>query len=175
MSLKYLSGLILIGLLVIFSYQLRHPHINNTAGLVGEPLPSLPLRDITSGIPWNEQTLKGQVSLINVWATWCYACESEHPFLMKISRDYHIPIYGIAYKDQPQTILQWLTKHGNPFIKIASDQYGSTALDLGIYGTPETFIINKQGYIVYRHIGMIDQLIWENVLYPLILKYQQQP
>lgn len=164
----------LLVLLAIFAHQLLSPPAKEAAGLVGEPLPAFQLTDLVSGREWTNNTVKGQVSLINIWATWCDACALEHPILLSISKHYRIPIYSIDYKDNPQVAKQWLAQHGNPYSAVGSDHEGQVALDFGIYGTPETFVINRHGYIVYRHVGAIDQTTWEQVLYPLILKYQQQ-
>lgn len=172
--IKNVCILLLLGLLSILSYQLAHTRTDSSSGLIGEPVPTFRLTNLLTHAIWTEQTLIGQVSLVNIWATWCSACELEHPMLLKISHDYGIPVYGIAYKDHPNAVKAWLQQHGNPFWIVSDDQEGSTAIDFGIYGTPETFIINKQGYIVYRHMGIIDQHTWDTVLYPLILKYQQQ-
>ncbi|TAK72088.1 MAG: DsbE family thiol:disulfide interchange protein [Gammaproteobacteria bacterium] len=143
------------------------------SALIGEPVPSFQLPTIT---PPNKtltpQALLGHVSLLNVWATWCSACEVEHPMLMKITQQYHIPIYGIAYKDNADDVKNWLENSGNPYVMVGDDQNGDAAIDLGVYGTPETFVVNAQGKIVYRHIGAIDQKTWDNVLYPIIQQYE---
>ena len=111
------------------------------------------------------------MSLLNVWATWCYACEIEAPMLLKIKTQYHIPIYSILYKDDPKEALLSLKKNGNPYVMIGLDRKGDTAIDLGVYGTPETFVISREGKIIYRHVGIINQTVWDSVLYPLIKKY----
>lgn len=115
--------------------------------------------------------LKGKVSLINFWASWCYACAMEQKMLMKVKDEYHIPIYGIDYKDNSHDAMQFLHANGNPFIAVADDKNGDAVIDFGVYGTPETFIVDKTGEIVYRHVGVVDQKVWDNELYPLIKKY----
>src|SRR6202042_1693517 len=93
--------------------------------------------------------LMGQVSLLHVWATWCRICNLEHDFLIEMNKKYHIPLYGILYKDDQKEAFQWLKNKGNPYIQIGNDDTGSVSIDLGIYGTPETFVISPQGRILY--------------------------
>ena len=170
---KGLPILLLFSLLGILGYELFYakPHELPSA-LIGEPVPHFVLPTLSGSATFSEQALQGKVSLINIWATWCYACSLEHPILMKISREYHIPIYSIDYKDDREAAKLWLNEHGNPYVEIGDDHQGDVGIDFGVYGTPETFVINKQGNIVYRHVGAIDQKTWDDVLYPLVLKYQ---
>jgi cytochrome c biogenesis protein CcmG/thiol:disulfide interchange protein DsbE len=120
------------------------------------------------------QSFGGRVVLLNVWASWCNGCYEEHQVLLKIKRQYRIPIFGIDYKDSPQVAIKFLKRNGNPFDQVGSDPDGRAAVDLGIIGTPETFIINKQGQIVYRHIGPVTMSTWEEVLLPIVQRYQQE-
>jgi cytochrome c biogenesis protein CcmG/thiol:disulfide interchange protein DsbE len=144
------------------------------SALIGEDLPSFQLTTLYHPEQLlTEKTLRGRVILLNVWATWCYACTQEQPMLMKIKNQYHVPLYSIDYKDNPVEAKQWLQKYGNPYILIGNDNTGDTAIDLGVYGTPETFVISPSGKIVYRHIGTIDQHAWDTVLYPLVKKYEK--
>lgn len=145
------------------------------SALIGETIPDFQLPNIYQ--PTNlftQKNLVGHVSLLNVWATWCYACSIEHKMLMKIKEQYHIPIYSINYKDDPLAAKGWLQKFGNPYVMTGSDLHGDVAIDLGVYGTPETFVISKEGKIVYRHIGIIDQKVWDDVLYPIVKKYEDE-
>ena len=143
------------------------------SALVGEPIPhfSLPrLHEPT--LQFTHLDLKGRVSLLTVWASWCYACTYEAPMLMKIKDEYHVPIYSIDYKDDPSDAIAWLKKYGNPFEITGTDQTGDVAIDLGVYGTPETFVITAEGKIIYRHVGVITQTVWDESLYPIIKQYQ---
>ncbi|OGT38373.1 MAG: hypothetical protein A3F12_01435 [Gammaproteobacteria bacterium RIFCSPHIGHO2_12_FULL_38_14] len=141
------------------------------SALIGETVPPFNLPSIfQSGKNFSNKDLPHQVSLLNVWATWCYACSLEAPMLLKIKNQYHIPIYSILYKDDKNEAITWLQKYGNPFVITGDDKNGDTAIDLGVYGTPETFVINTQGKIIYRHIGTITQQTWDDTLYPLIKK-----
>ena len=100
-------------------------------------------------------------ALINVWATWCIACRVEHPFLMKLKRESIIPIYGLNYKDNRRKALELLKRDGNPFEFSIFDFEGRLAIDLGVYGAPETFFIDRNGVIRERHVGIVDEKIWE--------------
>lgn len=153
---------------LFFSTPLEMP-----STLIGQPLPSFQLPTIAAKTSTlSEKVFRKHVTLFNVWATWCPACLSEAPMLMKIKNQYHVPIYSIVYKDDKAAVTQWLQANGNPYIAIGDDQQGDVAIDLGVYGTPETFVINQDGRIVYRHVGPITQTAWDNVLYPLIQKIE---
>lgn len=116
----------------------------------------------------------GQVSLFNVWASWCGACEEEHGFLMQISQKYHVALYGLNYKDDPKKAKLWLKQNGNPYQLIGSDSKGMVAIDWGVYGTPETFVIDKHGIIRYKQIGPITEDDWKNNLWPLIKRLSHE-
>ena len=100
-------------------------------------------------------------ALINVWATWCIACRFEHPFLMKLKEESRLTIYGLNYKDNKLKALDLLERDGNPFEFSIYDFEGRLAIDLGVYGAPETFFIDKNGLIRERHVGVIDEKVWE--------------
>jgi cytochrome c biogenesis protein CcmG/thiol:disulfide interchange protein DsbE len=100
-------------------------------------------------------------ALINVWATWCIACRVEHPFLMKLKEESRLTIYGLNYKDNKLKALDLLERDGNPFEFSIYDFEGRLAIDLGVYGAPETFFIDENGLIRERHVGVIDERVWE--------------
>lgn len=110
----------------------------------------------------------GRVTLLNVWASWCYACAEEHSLLLELAKKEYLTLYGLNYKDDPVAAKNWLEEKGNPFQTIAVDPNGNIAIDWGVYGTPESFIIDKKGFIRYKHIGPITQEVWEQKLEPLI-------
>ncbi|OGT36055.1 MAG: hypothetical protein A3F11_05435 [Gammaproteobacteria bacterium RIFCSPHIGHO2_12_FULL_37_14] len=169
---KIFPFIILFALLTLLGRELLYANPNKfTTSLAGETVPNFQLNNILSEHQFfNHKDLIGQISLLNVWATWCYACKIEMPMLMEIKEKFHIPIFGIAYKDDPYDVKMWLQKFGDPYRLIGDDKNGNVAIDLGIYGTPETFVINAEGKIIYRHIGVLDRKTWETVLYPLIKK-----
>lgn len=175
MKLKFIIPFVLLFVLLgILCRELFYakPHELPSA-LIGESLPnfSLPLL-FTPEKTLTPKDFAGHVSLLNVWASWCYACQFEQPFLMQIREQYHIPIYGMSYKDKPDEAKKWLEQYGNPFVLIGLDKDGNTGIDLGVYGTPETFVISREGKIVYRHVGAINQEVWDDVLYPVVKKYE---
>lgn len=166
--------IILFGLLFLLWHELFYAKPSELpSALIGEPVPDFRLQNLYDPASFmTPNNFKGQAVLLNVWATWCYACGIESDMLMKIKNDYHVQIYSIAYKDNAEDAKKWLAKRGNPYAMTGMDDNGDAAIDLGVYGTPETFIISPQGKIVYRHIGVIDQENWDNVLYPILKKYQ---
>ena len=117
--------------------------------------------------------LKGQVWLLNVWGSWCGSCRIEHPLLMQIDQSGLAPIYGLNWKDNPDDAMAWLQKFGNPYKASASDRDGRVAIDYGVYGAPETFIIDKQGIIRHKHIGPISPEDLREKILPLIKQLQQ--
>lgn len=166
-SLPFIMILILLGILGKELFD--HKPLELPSTLIGEPLPHFKLPNLYTSQPdFNNEMLKGQVSLLNFWASWCEACRLEHSMLMKIKEKYPIPIYSINYKDEPNKALTILTKDGNPYKSIGFDANGDVGIDFGIYGTPETFLIDAQGKIIYRHIGPITQKDWDELLWPMI-------
>ncbi len=108
---------------------------------------------------------------INVWASWCAACRTEHPLLVNArTKDASLNLYGLNYKDKREDALQWLEQLGNPYIESAYDEAGSIGIDYGVYGVPETFVLDKQGIIRYKHIGPINKQQLETTILPLVKK-----
>ncbi|MFI4919201.1 MAG: DsbE family thiol:disulfide interchange protein [Legionellales bacterium] len=121
---------------------------------------------------FSPKNLNQQVVLLNIWASWCEACVEEQVFLMQLARD-GVPIYGLNYKDKAEDALRWLEQWGNPYKLIGQDTAGKVAIDLGVYGAPETFVLDKQGMIRYRHVGVLNQEIWLHTIAPLMKKLEQ--
>lgn len=140
---------------------------------LGRVLPAFQLERLDAEGFLTPDSMKGQVVLLNVWASWCAACTEEQVFLMKISRE-GIPLFGLNYKDKPEDARKWLGVWGNPFRAIGSDTLGRVAIDLGVYGAPETFVIDKRGVIRYRQVGIIDESHWQSIFAPLIKKLQDE-
>lgn len=137
--------------------------------LVGKPVPAFHLANILDPAnPFTEQDLKGHITLLNVWASWCSACEMEHPLLLEIKKNYPYLMYSINYKDDSQQAKAFLEAMGNPYTVAGNDQMGEVAMDLGVYGTPETFIVDKNGIIVYRHVGAITEEDWHTKMLPIL-------
>jgi cytochrome c biogenesis protein CcmG/thiol:disulfide interchange protein DsbE len=143
--------------------------------LVGKAAPefSLPqLHDPGKVISSND--LKGKVWLLNFWASWCGGCKEEHPVLIRIAQSGEVPIYGMDYKDQRSEALAWLKEWGNPYPVVAVDEAGRVGINYGVYGVPETYVIDKAGVIRYKQIGPIREDILEKKILPLVRELQKQ-
>ena len=166
---------ILFALLSLLCRELYSASAETPSALIGESLPSFSLSTLSGNGTLSPDSLpKGQVSLINIWASWCAACRQEHPMMMQIKNDYHVPVYGILYKDSANDARQYLHDEGNPYVMVGDDSTGEVSIDFGVYGTPETYIVSPAGRIVYKHVGVISQQTWDQVMYPIIKKYNKQ-
>ncbi len=138
------------------------------SALIDRPMPSYSLPTLASPDQLTtEAALKGQVTLVNLWATWCVACKVEHPYLIELAQQ-GIAIVGINYKDEDTAAKQWLKTLGNPYRYNIVDKSGRLGIDLGVYGAPETYIVDKDGLIRYRHVGVIDDNVWQQTLKPIV-------
>ncbi len=153
---------LVFAVLVIFFWRglSLDPHELPLAKL-GKPLPPFQLLALMEGNPaFTPALLRGHVTLLNVWASWCAACTDEQFFLMQLARE-GVVIYGLNYKDNPKEARAWLGEWGNPYKSVGVDVDGKVAIDLGVYGAPETFLIDKVGIIRYRHAGILTEDIWK--------------
>jgi len=167
--LVYLTPLVLaIGLgLILFTALGKDPTKLETARL-NDPVPqfSLPsLRD--ADVLLTEDVFKHGPALLNVWATWCPACRSEHDYLMQLASE-GVNVVGLNYKDDRVKALQWLVDLGDPYQAIIYDPKGAFGFDLGVYGAPETYVVDQNGYIRYRHVGEVNESVWLGTLKPLL-------
>jgi cytochrome c biogenesis protein CcmG/thiol:disulfide interchange protein DsbE len=166
--------LVLFIFLALLCYAMLMPKSNVlTSSMIDEPVPNFSLPTLSNqDKQFTQQDLKsGGVKLLNVWASWCVSCRAEHDMLMKIKNDYHVPIYGIVYKDETNATLSYLEKMGNPYVENGNDQSGDASVEFGVYGTPETYVIDPAGTIIYRHVGAMTESVWISNIYPLIIKY----
>ena len=139
------------------------------SALVGKQVPAFSLRDlITPESTLDESLFQGEVTLLNVWGTWCPSCRDEHDDLMWLAREKKIAIIGLNYKDSRDDALIWLDRLGDPYRTIIYDPKGTLGFDLGVYGAPETFVIDAAGVVRYRHVGVVNNEVWEQVLLPVI-------
>jgi cytochrome c biogenesis protein CcmG/thiol:disulfide interchange protein DsbE len=138
--------------------------------MVGKPAPQFKLDRLDAPGQFSPDALKGQAWLLNGWASWCSACIQEHPELNRISREQQITIVGLAYKDQDKDAKEWLQIRGNPYAVVVADRDGKTGIDYGVYGVPETFVIDKKGRITYKHIGAVTPDVFKNILQPELQK-----
>jgi cytochrome c biogenesis protein CcmG/thiol:disulfide interchange protein DsbE len=139
------------------------------SALMDKPLPDFRLPVLAASEQWvGPKDLRGQVWLLNVWASWCVACQAEHPALMAFSQAHKTPLLGLNYKDRPDEALRWLARHGNPYQRSLADRDGRVGIDLGVYGVPETFVIDRQGVIRFKHTGAVTPELLQNTILPLI-------
>jgi cytochrome c biogenesis protein CcmG/thiol:disulfide interchange protein DsbE len=131
------------------------------SALIGETFPVFTLPALNKDRMITEQDLKSQVTLVNVWATWCFACRIEHPMLNQLA-DMGVAIVGLNYKDQNDKAQTWLEQRGNPYLFNIVDTDGSLGFDLGVTGAPETYLVDAQGVIRHRRVGVVDQRVWDN-------------
>jgi len=154
-------------LVVVFSFglfndprELPSPFLGQQAPTFQAPSLKEPERTVGSA------DYAGKMALVNVWATWCVSCRVEHPYLNQLTQQ-GVPIYGVNYKDEDQDALRWLQELGNPYRLNIVDADGSLGLDLGVYGAPETYLVDAGGVIRYRHVGVVDERVWRDILQPL--------
>jgi len=141
--------------------------------LVGKPAPAFRLARLDQPDQLLAPAdLAGKVWLLNVWASWCVSCRVEHPLLVELSKSKVVPIVGLNYKDRRDAGLQWLAQHGDPYDVSVVDADGRVGIDWGVYGVPETFVVDKQGVIRYKHIGPVDAAAVKNKILPLVRQLQ---
>ena len=160
-----------IALAVLFAFGLnpnRDIHALPSP-LIGKPAPLFTLSDVLepNRIVSNAD-LKGQVYVLNVWGTWCVACRQEHEALLAIAQQRKVPIIGLDYMDERGKAQQWLRQLGNPYAAVAFDTDGRTAIDWGVYGAPETFLVDGQGRVLYKFISPMTAEVWEREFAPRI-------
>ncbi|KTT12858.1 thiol:disulfide interchange protein [Pseudomonas oryzihabitans] len=162
LCLPLLAFLILAGFLYRGLY--RDPQVLPSA-LVGQPFPAFSLPGVLNEQLISRQDLLGRPALVNVWGTWCVACREEHPLLNRLKAQ-GVVIHGVNYKDDNASARRWLAEFHDPYRLDIRDDEGRLGLDLGVYGAPETFLIDAQGIVRYRHVGVVDQRVWDEELGP---------
>ena len=175
LRLRYLVPLgIFVAIAVFLGIGLTLDADEVPSPLIGKPMPDFELptvhdadRTITPG------DLEGRVWLLNVWATWCVACREEHPVLMEAARDRELTLVGLDYKDERPAAMQWLARHGNPYRVSAFDPDGRVGIDLGVYGVPETYVVDADGIIRYKHIGPISMETLDEEIMPLVRELER--
>jgi cytochrome c biogenesis protein CcmG/thiol:disulfide interchange protein DsbE len=163
-----------IGLAVAFTLGLGHDPRLVPSPLIGKPVPVFSLPAVKGrDLGLSSSDLQGEVSLVNVFASWCVACREEHPLLMRLQAQGTVPIHGLNYKDKPDDAARWLDTMGDPYTRTGADIDGGVAIDWGVYGVPETFVVDRQGRIAYKQIGAITPEILDRTLLPMIARLQQ--
>jgi cytochrome c biogenesis protein CcmG/thiol:disulfide interchange protein DsbE len=149
-------------------HEVPSPLINKAAPTFR--LPQLKAPDKT----FSAEDMRGKVWVMNVWASWCISCRDEHPLLLEYAKSGAVPIYGLNLKDRPEDALAWLSELGDPYVLSASDLEGRVAIDYGVYGAPETYLIDQGGVIRYKHIGPVTPDVWSDKFLPLVQELNRQ-
>ena len=157
-----LAALLLVGL------QFAEDKEKIPSPLIGKPAPDFRLPTLFGNGKVSRADLLGQPYLLNVWASWCPGCRVEHEQIASIARSGEIPVYGLNYKDPPRDAKRWLERYGNPYKAILQDIEGQVGIDYGVYGAPETFLIDAEGIVRYNHIGPLDPSTWSEQIQPLV-------
>ena len=141
--------------------------------LIGKPAPSFALPQIHSDKPLSTAELTGKVYLLNVWASWCVSCRVEHPLLLQLAQAKIVPVYGLDYKDNPDDGRAWLAQNGDPYTSSIVDLDGRVGIDYGVYGVPETFVIDRSGIVRYKQIGPFSVESLQQKILPLVRELQK--
>lgn len=159
---------ILLGVGLAVSLQQPHQTVQSSP-LIGKKLPEFSLPSVFAHQPpVTSSQFSGKMVLVNVFASWCMTCLIEHPMLTKLTKETGLPIIGIAWKDKGEHIRQWLEKHGSPYAAVGADRDGRIAIDLGVTGAPESFLVNAQGIVIYRFAGALTEEIIRDEVMPRI-------
>jgi cytochrome c biogenesis protein CcmG/thiol:disulfide interchange protein DsbE len=164
-----LPVLLFTGFSLVLGWSLNNDPREIPSALINKPAPEFalpPVQGRTLGFAGTD--LRDEVSLVNVFASWCTACRAEHPILMKLKDEHVVPIHGLNYKDRPEDAARWLDTLGDPYTRTGADRDGRVAIDWGVYGVPETFVVGKDGRIAYKHIGAVTREVLEKKILPLI-------
>lgn len=172
--LMALPILMALGIGVFFYIGLgKDPKIVPSA-LIDKPAPEFELPALRGdGLGLAKSDLLGKVTIVNVFASWCIPCRAEHPYFMEAAKSGEFEIYGLNYKDKPEAALAWLRDLGDPYNRIGADQSGRVGIDWGVYGVPETFILDTEGRIRYKHVGPVTKGLMEETLLPFARSLKQ--
>lgn len=166
---------ILGALAILLAWGLRAQNDDLPSALIGRQAPEFQLPPIGARqVGFSSSDLRGEASLVNVWASWCVPCRAEMPLLMELSQEGTVPIYGINLKDDHTEALAFLDELGDPFERVGADQSGRVSIDWGVYGVPETFVVDAEGRIVYKHVGPLDRQSLNDEVLPLVRRLQAE-
>lgn len=161
-------------LIVALSFGLKRDPSVLPSALIGKPVPEFALPAVkgrTLGL--SSADLRGEVSLVNVFASWCVSCRYEHPFFMQLKKSGVVPLHGINYKDRPDDAADWLDRMGDPYTRTGADIDGRVSIEWGVYGVPETFVVDREGRIAFKHVGPVDGEILQRKILPLVERLRQ--
>ena len=153
-----LAGFALLALLLFKGLSIDPTAL--PAARLGQPFPDFSQPELLTQEVIGASALQPRPALVNVWATWCYSCRVEHPYLLALAAQ-GVPIYGLNYKDESEKARQWLSELGDPYRLNITDRDGTVGLDLGVYGAPETYVLGPDGVILHRHVGVLDEAVFE--------------
>lgn len=179
MRLKFLvPALVFAAVAVVFAVGLTLDPRKLPSALIDKPapefdLPPIPGRTDNPKPGFKTADLLGQVTLVNVFASWCAACLIEHPIFMRIAEEDLVPLFGLNYKDKPEDVIPWLARLGDPYTRIGADLDGRVGIDWGVYGVPETFVVDREGRIRYKQVGAVTAEVLEDTILPIIEKLRQ--
>lgn len=167
---RYLVPIVIFALLaVVLGFGLKLKPSCIPSPLVGKPAPVFDLVKVEApNQRISTAQLAGKKYMVNVWGTWCVACRQEHEELLHIAQQNVVPIIGIDWKDEMGMAQQWLSQLGNPYAATGFDGDGRVAIDYGVYGAPETFLISEQGVVIYKYVGVMTEEVWQNQFLPRI-------
>lgn len=172
----YVPLAVFLGLAVLFAYGLTMNASELPSVLIGKQVPEFTLPPVEGRqLGLSASDLKGEVSLLNVFASWCTECRREHPVFMRLQAENVVPVHGLNYKDKPEDARNWLDELGDPYTRTGADISGRVGIDFGVYGVPETFIVDRDGVIVYKHIGAVSERALKETILPLIEKLRAAP
>ena len=161
--------LVLLALIALFYVGMQRDPRLVPSPLVGKAAPAFDLPTLDGTPPRMTQTdLEGAPVLVNFFASWCAGCQEEHPYLMQLTQGGQVKLLGIDYKDAESDLRPWLGRKGNPYGQILTDLEGRAGIDWGVYGVPETFVLNSKGTIIYKQIGPMTPDVWEHEIQPLL-------
>ncbi|OFZ68270.1 MAG: thiol:disulfide interchange protein [Betaproteobacteria bacterium RBG_16_56_24] len=172
--MRYILPFVIFMVLAVFLYigLGLDPH-EVPSPLINKPAPAFALPQLHDpSRQFSPQDMKGQVWLLNFWASWCVACKTEHPVFMALARQNIVPVYGVDYKDKREHGQAWLRDGGDPYVMSVSDMDGRIGIDYGVYGVPETYVIDKEGVIRYKQIGVVTQQNLREKILPLVAELQ---
>lgn len=167
---RYVIPLAIFIVLVVFlAIGLGHDPHEVPSPLINKAAPAFQLPQLHDPTrTFSAQEMRGKVWLLNVWASWCFSCREEHPFLIEYARSGAVPIYGFNLKDKREDAISWLGDLGDPYVLSASDTDGRVSIDYGVYGAPETYLIDRDGIIRFKQIGPITPDVWQKTILPLV-------
>ena len=166
---RYVVIIAFVALVIVFGFGLQNDPSKLPSTFLNKPAPEFDLPSLA--VPnqrVNSETISGKTVLVNVWATWCGGCREEHPFLMRLAASADIPIYGFNWSDERGKALAWLREFGDPYVDSGYDPDNRVGINWGVYGAPESFLISKEGIVLYKHLGPLTPAIWSERFVPLI-------